>query len=459
MKAILCIAICMITASASAVIINVPADHPTIQEAIDAAFDGDIILVEPGVYSGENNFNGKSIIVASSYGPETCIIDGHKQQPYGFRFKSGETSSSLLAGFTIANCISTVSQGTGAIQISNSSPRIFNCVVRNNTGINNVFSDGTSPAGGIYLENSNAVLMNCLIEHNHGECNIMWNYVFATGGMVCESSSPVIINCTIADNSCLNIESGRAGGLICLDNSSPIIRNTIIQQNHHPEFVSYYSTPDVQYSNIGSYSGGTANIDADPMFLTGPHGDYYLESIAAGQPASSPCLNTGNAAASDTCFDTTEEIACMSMYTVQTNEELDSGTVDMGYHYGKTPSGIGIRIDMSTTWLVSGDGLTVNACVYNRFTPLTQIPLFVILDAGGMLFFWDSWSTTPDYRIIDVPTGITIVPIIEGLTWPDTGTSTISNLVFWSAMTDATMSTILGGMDGLSRCQFGYGPN
>lgn len=459
MKAILSIIVCMITASASAIIIKVPADHPTIQGAIDAAVDGDIILVEPGVYSGENNFNGKSIIVASSYGPETCIIDGNNQQPYGFRFDSGETGASLLAGFTIANCYSTVSHGTGALQISNSSPRIFNCVIRDNMGINNVHSNNTSPVGGIHLINSTAVLMNCLIENNSGYCNIMWNYAIVTGGIICSSSSPVITNCTIADNSCSNFESGRAAGFLCRDNSSPVIRNTIIQQNQSTNFVLYNSTPDVQYSNIRSYSGGTANIDADPLFVTGPHGDYYLESIAAGQPANSPSLNTGNAAAADTCFDTTEEIVCMSMFTVQTNEELDAGTVDMGYHYGKTASGVGTRIDMSTTWLIPGDDLTVNACIYNTLSPLTQIPLFVILDAGGMLFFWDSWSTTPDYRIVDVPKGITIVPIIEGLTWPDTGTSSMSNLVFWSAMTDSAMSTILGGMDGLCRCQFGYGPN
>ncbi len=30
--------------------LHVPADHPTIQAAVDAASPGDLILVEPGVY-------------------------------------------------------------------------------------------------------------------------------------------------------------------------------------------------------------------------------------------------------------------------------------------------------------------------------------------------------------------------------------------------------------------------
>ena len=30
--------------------LRVPADHPTIQEAVDAASPGDLVLIEPGVY-------------------------------------------------------------------------------------------------------------------------------------------------------------------------------------------------------------------------------------------------------------------------------------------------------------------------------------------------------------------------------------------------------------------------
>ena len=57
--------------------IHVPADQPTIQAAINAASNGDTVLVAPGTYLENINFNGKSITVTSSGGPSVTIIDGN----------------------------------------------------------------------------------------------------------------------------------------------------------------------------------------------------------------------------------------------------------------------------------------------------------------------------------------------------------------------------------------------
>ncbi len=51
----------------SATIINIPADQPTIQAGINVATDSDTILVQPGTYIENINFNGKNIIVASVF--------------------------------------------------------------------------------------------------------------------------------------------------------------------------------------------------------------------------------------------------------------------------------------------------------------------------------------------------------------------------------------------------------
>ena len=72
---------------------------------------------------------------------------------------------------------------------------------------------------------------------------------------------------------------------------------------------------------IGVGWQGTGNINSDPLFVTGPLGDYYLSQIAAGQAQNSPCVDTGDPASS------------MIIGTTRTDEIQDSGVVDMGYHY------------------------------------------------------------------------------------------------------------------------------
>ncbi|UCD76269.1 MAG: hypothetical protein JSV91_04960, partial [Phycisphaerales bacterium] len=69
---------------------------------------------------------------------------------------------------------------------------------------------------------------------------------------------------------------------------------------------------------------GEGNIDADPLFVTGPLGEYYLSQTAAGQPAESPCLDAGS--------DTAENLG-LDTLTTRTDQASDSGIVDMGYHY------------------------------------------------------------------------------------------------------------------------------
>jgi len=112
--------------------IRVPQDQPTIQDGINAANTGDTVLVAPGSYFENINFNGKAIAVVSASGPKVTIIDGGKVNSV-VTFSSGETTASVLRGFTIQNGDATTGVGEGGgIAVEGSSPTIIGNTITNN---------------------------------------------------------------------------------------------------------------------------------------------------------------------------------------------------------------------------------------------------------------------------------------------------------------------------------------
>ena len=175
-------------------------NYPTIQAAIDAADNYDVVLVADGNYTGNGNknldFRGKAITVCSENGPNNCTIDC-ENSGRGFRFRRGEDENSVLDGFTITN--GDAREGGGILCTESSSPTIRNCTINNNTG------------GGIYCEYySNPTITNCTINNNTG------------GGISCWESNPTITKCTISGNS-----AGYGGGIACVGGNLTINNCTI----------------------------------------------------------------------------------------------------------------------------------------------------------------------------------------------------------------------------------------
>ncbi|NIA17369.1 MAG: hypothetical protein GWO86_03375, partial [Planctomycetes bacterium] len=181
----------------------------TIQAGIDAAGNGDIVVIADGVYKGDGNrdlnFGGKAITVRSLNGADNCIIDcnGSPTEPHrGFWFGSGEDANSIVDGLTIENGYE--NQGGGIYCEPNSTPTILNCVIRK--------SQASGDGGGIYgLDGiiSNSTITDCLSGGNGGglygcdgqitDCNITGNQADANGAGLSDCNA-VINNSNISYN-------------------------------------------------------------------------------------------------------------------------------------------------------------------------------------------------------------------------------------------------------------------
>lgn len=189
--------------------IRVPQSQPTIQGAINAAANGDTVLVAPGTYVENINFNGKAITVASEGGANVTVIDGSGTNSVVI-FGNGEGASSKLIGFTLRN--GNANFEGGGIRIVSASP-----VVRDNIIVNNQACSGGI---GISIESSSAVVQRNIITGNG-----QFGCSGGLGGaiLVLGSGSAQILNNVIAGNA--------FGGISLFAAGTPLIGGNIIADN------------------------------------------------------------------------------------------------------------------------------------------------------------------------------------------------------------------------------------
>jgi len=197
-------------------------DYETIQPGIDAAQDGDEVVVCDGTYTGDENkrldFHGKQITVRSENGPESCIIDC-EYHGGGFYFEGGETAASVAEGFTITN--GNVTLGGGGIRCVRSNPTLVNCILSRNRSYRR--------GGGMYNEQSSPKLIKCTFSDNRTEHGEHWD---GGGGMYNKASSPTLIKCAFSGN--LADVDGHylgGGGMYNDQYSSPTLTDCIFSEN------------------------------------------------------------------------------------------------------------------------------------------------------------------------------------------------------------------------------------
>jgi uncharacterized membrane protein len=324
------------------------AAHPfdAIQEGINAAINGGIVIVLPGEYTGNGNrdinFEGKAITVRST-APNNpgiaaaTIVNCNGTNHRGFKFFSSEGHDSILEGLTITNAhIQTTFEGGAGIYIDGASPTINKCIVTNNRAELVSGSEDLCLGGGIYVgADSNPLITNCIIRGNSvGD----WGW---GGGIYCDyfATGATLRNCIISKNTALG-NGGQGGGIYCDGSSDLTVVNCNIVNNsaaenggginfyiylylymHNPPIrtitnsIIWGNSPDQIYpvdakKIVGTYSdiqggwSGTGNINAEPRFVDANNNDYHLKSAGwrwdkisnqwTWDDVTSRCIDAGN---------------------------------------------------------------------------------------------------------------------------------------------------------------------
>jgi hypothetical protein len=230
---IVCMLVYIITFSATATTRYVDINNPTpqspytnwstaatvIQNALDVCSDGDIVIVEKGVYAtgvaGVSELsrisisNGVSVI--SLHGPEQTIIVG--SGPVGPSAVRGAklNHNAFLSGFTVSNGHTAVDKDGGGIY---SFGVVSNCIVCCNASDSN---GGGIYGGGIYGSIYNSIIYNNrssrygggVSDANLFNSTVFGNVAYAQGGGYWSQNHTIVSNCIIY----ANIATNQGGGL------------------------------------------------------------------------------------------------------------------------------------------------------------------------------------------------------------------------------------------------------
>lgn len=272
---------------------SVPDGYATIQEAVDAAPVGTVIMVAGGIHAGPVHVIEKPLTLMSLNGPAGCIIDAGGAGP---AVTLDNATDVIFEGFTVTG--GSAATG-GGILCRGGAPTITHCIVSGNAA-------APDNGGGIACIGAAPKITGCLIVNNTAA---------GSGGGIAYTlaSSALISNCTLAGN------TADSGGGIAGDNSSELdIMNTIVWDNL-PDGID--GTADVSFSLVQAVVDGDDNLDADPLFADAAAGDYRLADL-------SPCIDAGHNAED------------LSEFDLAGHDRIISTTVDMGCYedsYGRVP--------------------------------------------------------------------------------------------------------------------------
>lgn len=146
----------------------------------------------------------------------------------------------------------------------------------------------------------------------------------------------------------------------------------------------------------------------------------------------------------ETAYETTQVAICDGMIYFSGN----GGTCDLfAWGIEEPCDTLGVTLYMPATDFTWPETCSCSVTICNPdANTYTDVPLFVILDIYGSLFFAPGFTPGAQWYTVDVPPGETEVSVLPAFTWPP-GTGTGNGIIWYSAMTNPAMTALWGAMD------------
>jgi len=222
-------------------------EYATIQAAVDAAGDGDLILLADGRFAGDGNRDirmpGLDVTVRSESGNAArCTLDcgGGEEYHWGFLFVDGESPEARLEHLTLRGAFGI---SGGGVVCGGSSPTIADCVFESN--------EATLGAALSCVSGADPLVLRCGFRGNRAE---------AGGAVWCQDASPSFEECVFEDN-----DAGTAGGALAGQSSSFRVSDSFFRGNESDgrggAISALYGSPVIEECAFRGNLGGAIGLE------------------------------------------------------------------------------------------------------------------------------------------------------------------------------------------------------